>query len=207
MDPIAHFIICHQHLLYYVFMFFGRYNLYIQSWALLLNPKERVEKRFLEIGAMAVYWTWFSLLCSYCATTCELVGFVVISHGVSGLLHIQITLSHFCMEHFTKDQAIYTTDETDWFRVQLATTMNVDCPEWLDWFHGGLQFQIEHHLFPRVPVRAHHAHPPCSLRLHVDMSGHTFLTCDGGLHFLATQSARGAEAGQSLLYEAQDPLP
>lgn len=29
--------------------------------------------------------------------------------------------------------------------------MNWSCPEWMDWFHGGLQFQIEHHLFPRMP--------------------------------------------------------
>lgn len=29
--------------------------------------------------------------------------------------------------------------------------MNWSCPVWLDWFHGGLQFQIEHHLFPRMP--------------------------------------------------------
>lgn len=29
--------------------------------------------------------------------------------------------------------------------------MDVDCPPWLDWFHGGLQFQVSHHLFPRVP--------------------------------------------------------
>lgn len=21
----------------------------------------------------------------------------------------------------------------------------------MDWFHGGLQFQVEHHLFPRIP--------------------------------------------------------
>ncbi|CAG8535117.1 2251_t:CDS:2 [Cetraspora pellucida] len=31
------------------------------------------------------------------------------------------------------------------------TTMDVDCPWWMDWFHGGLQFQTIHHLFPRVP--------------------------------------------------------
>ena len=55
------------------------------------------------------------------------------------------------METFTKDQPVYTCDENDWFRLQLATTMDVDCSEWMDWFHGGLQFQIEHHLFPRVP--------------------------------------------------------
>ncbi|KAH8093631.1 hypothetical protein JL720_4778 [Aureococcus anophagefferens] len=128
LDPIAHFIVSYQHLLYYVFMFFGRYNLYVQSFALLLDFKER-----------------------RAASTRELLAYVIISHGVSGILHVQITLSHFCMETFTKDQPVYTADENDWFRLQLATTMDVDCPEWLDWFHGGLQFQIEHHLFPRVP--------------------------------------------------------
>ncbi len=151
LDPIAHFIVSYQHLLYYVFMFFGRYNLYIQSFALLLNFKEKVELRFVELGAVAMYWLWFCTLASYTESGTELLAYVVISHGVSGILHIQITLSHFCMETFTKDQPVYTSDENDWFRLQLATTMDVDCPEWLDWFHGGLQFQIEHHLFPRVP--------------------------------------------------------
>ena len=35
--------------------------------------------------------------------------------------------------------------------LQLKGTMNWSCPAWLDWFHGGLQFQIEHHLFPALP--------------------------------------------------------
>jgi delta8-fatty-acid desaturase len=34
---------------------------------------------------------------------------------------------------------------------QLRTTLDVDCPAWLDFIHGGLQFQAIHHLFPRVP--------------------------------------------------------
>ena len=33
----------------------------------------------------------------------------------------------------------------------LRTTMDVECPEWLDFFHGGLQFQAIHHLYPRIP--------------------------------------------------------
>ncbi|XP_065871087.1 acyl-lipid (9-3)-desaturase-like [Euphorbia lathyris] len=32
-------------------------------------------------------------------------------------------------------------------------TLNINCSTWMDWFHGGLQFQIEHHLFPRLPRR------------------------------------------------------
>lgn len=37
------------------------------------------------------------------------------------------------------------------FKAQLATTMDVDCWECLDFLHGGLQFQVIHHLFPRLP--------------------------------------------------------
>ena len=29
--------------------------------------------------------------------------------------------------------------------------MDIECYPWLDFIHGGLQFQIEHHLFPRLP--------------------------------------------------------
>lgn len=45
----------------------------------------------------------------------------------------------------------YSNKETEWYMMQLRTTMNVDTPAWLDWVHIGLQFQIEHHLFPRLP--------------------------------------------------------
>jgi delta8-fatty-acid desaturase len=61
------------------------------------------------------------------------------------MLHVQITLSHWAMP--TADLG-----PTESFpQRQLRTTMDVDCPPWLDWFHGGLQFQAVHHLFPRVP--------------------------------------------------------
>ena len=29
--------------------------------------------------------------------------------------------------------------------------MDIACPPWLDFFHGGLQYQAVHHLFPRMP--------------------------------------------------------
>ena len=29
--------------------------------------------------------------------------------------------------------------------------MDVTCPEYLDFVHGGLHLQVSHHLFPRVP--------------------------------------------------------
>ena len=29
--------------------------------------------------------------------------------------------------------------------------MDVSCPSWLDFLHGGLHMQVTHHLFPRLP--------------------------------------------------------
>lgn len=29
--------------------------------------------------------------------------------------------------------------------------MDVECPPFLDFIHGGLQMQVTHHLFPRLP--------------------------------------------------------
>lgn len=34
---------------------------------------------------------------------------------------------------------------------QLRTTTDVICPESIGWIHGGLQLQVTHHLFPRLP--------------------------------------------------------
>ena len=45
----------------------------------------------------------------------------------------------------------YTSLETEWYLMQMRTTMNVKTHPLLDWVHIGLQFQVEHHLFPRLP--------------------------------------------------------
>jgi len=75
---------------------------------------------------------------------------VLLSHQLCGLVHLQIVLSHFAME--TYNGLGYTPKDGREFLVnQLATTMDVDCNPWLDWFHGGLQHQVTHHLFPRLP--------------------------------------------------------
>lgn len=37
------------------------------------------------------------------------------------------------------------------WRHQLETTRNLVLPRWISWFFVGLDFQVEHHLFPRMP--------------------------------------------------------
>ena len=42
-------------------------------------------------------------------------------------------------------------DRPDFFSLQVTTTRNVNDSFFVGWFMGGLQFQVEHHIFPYVP--------------------------------------------------------
>ncbi|KAM1388357.1 hypothetical protein ACFX2I_016496 [Malus domestica] len=74
--------------------------------------------------------------------------FVVASFSVTGVQHVQ-----FCLNHFSSSVYVGTPTGNDWCETQTNGSLNIVCPSWTDWFHGGLQFQIEHHLFPRLPRR------------------------------------------------------
>jgi delta8-fatty-acid desaturase len=131
----------------------ARFNLYLLSWIhVILRPSTLGGSkawwiRPTEIVFMACYWFLFG----YCLLLRTLpdwttrVLFVLVSHIITMPLHVQITLSHWGMS--TSDLG----EDESFPQRQLRTTMDVDCPPWLDFIHGGLQFQAVHHLFPRVP--------------------------------------------------------
>ncbi|MCJ1471592.1 hypothetical protein MMC13_000232 [Lambiella insularis] len=151
-DFMARITIPIQHYLYYPIMTLGRFNLYRLSWEHLIlgqGPKQGPAwwHRWLEIAGQLFFWTWFGYGVVYkCIPTAGArVIFVMLSHMVTAILHVQITLSHFAMS--TADLGV----NESFPQKMLRTTMDVDCPEWLDFFHGGLQFQAIHHLFPRMP--------------------------------------------------------
>ena len=147
-DRISCFFVSNQHLLYYVIMGVARFNLYVQSFLHVFHMPDG-KKRKLEIATILIYWLWFSLLLSQIPSFAGILTFLFISHFVSGLLHVQITLSHFSMATYHGlPSGTYKTDS--FFLSQMETTLNVSCSPYMDFFHGGLQFQIEHHLFPRA---------------------------------------------------------
>ncbi|KAJ2608839.1 hypothetical protein H4S08_004300 [Coemansia sp. RSA 1365] len=144
-DAAARLFVSLQHKLYYIIMCFARYNLYVQSWSYLLLS-DFAPYRKLEMGCIVVFVAWFSWLVSHIPTWQHRALYILIANSISAILHIQITLSHFAMSTESPDP----TREC-FFARQVRTTMDVLCPRWFDWFHGGLQFQVEHHLFPRLP--------------------------------------------------------
>ncbi|KAK3388002.1 fatty acid desaturase [Podospora didyma] len=153
-DAAAEFLVPYQAYTYYPIMGLARFNLYLLSWLHVLSAKSSAlgsSKAWWirpgEIAFMTCYWYIFGYLLLWCTLPnwTIRVAFVLISHIVTMPLHVQITLSHWGMSHSEMG-------ETESFpQRQLRTTMDVDCPAWFDFYHGGLQFQAVHHLFPRVP--------------------------------------------------------
>ncbi|EEQ35511.1 putative sphingolipid 8-(E)-desaturase [Microsporum canis] len=151
-DSAAKFLIKYQHLLYYPLLCFGRFNLYRLSWEYLIlgqGPRKGAAwwHRWLEITGHVFFWAWFGYGVLYLSIPDwkNRLLFVMVSHMITAPLHVQITLSHFAMS--TSDMGVHESFP----QKMLRTTMDVDCPQWLDFFHGGLQFQAVHHLFPRLP--------------------------------------------------------
>jgi delta8-fatty-acid desaturase len=148
MDRVAKFLVSYQHILLYPVMAFARFNLYAQSFIQLFS-KERLHYRRVELCSLLVYFSWVLRLAFSMPTWIEVIAWLVISHNVAGILHVQIVISHFSMA--TYHGYAYNNADDEWYITQLKTTMDVLTPEALDYFHIGLQFQIEHHLFPRLP--------------------------------------------------------
>lgn len=151
-DDIAKVLVPYQAYLYYPILTLGRFNLYVQSWKFLIMGQGPLKgpaawTRWVEMAGQIFFWLWFGygLLYKCIPTSWDRFVFIMVSHMVTGPLHVQITLSHFAMS--TADLG----PQESFPQKMLRTTMDVDCPPWLDFIHGGLQFQAIHHLYPRIP--------------------------------------------------------
>lgn len=144
-DCVTRFLVSYQHWTFYPVMCFARINLFAQSFILLLS-KRKVPNRVQELLGLLVFWIWYPLLVSYLPNWGERVLFVIASFSVTGIQHVQ-----FCLNHFSSSVYVGHPSASDWFEQQTIGTLDVKCSAWMDWFHGGLQFQVEHHLFPRMP--------------------------------------------------------
>ncbi|KAF7549792.1 hypothetical protein G7046_g8227 [Stylonectria norvegica] len=151
-DAVAKVLLRIQAWTYYPFLTLGRFNLYVLSWDYLIFARGPTKGaaawfRWLEIVGQVFFWTWFGygLVYKQLPDNWTRFCYVMVSHITSSPLHLQIVLSHFAMS--TADLG----PQESFPQKMLRTTMDIDCPKWLDFIHGGLQFQAIHHLFPRLP--------------------------------------------------------
>lgn len=182
-DAVAKALVPYQYIGFWLGNLFGRFVLYGFSWEFLFkNKPEARPYRKLEICGILSFFCWYSALISTFNDFYVGLTFVLVSHLFASILHLQIQISHVSM-------AMDCIDCDEHFAVKaLRTTMDVDCPEWFDWFHGGLQFQVIHHFFPRVPRHNLRKIKPLiqefakDAQCGFDYETHTFTECSGIVH-------------------------
>ncbi|KAL3624423.1 Delta 8 Fatty Acid Desaturase [Castilleja foliolosa] len=145
-DSLSRFFVSYQHLTFYPVMVVARFNLYLQTILLLFFSKRKVQDRAINILGILVFYTWFPALLSYLPNWTERALFILASFTVCS-----VQLMQFCLNHFAANVYVGAPKGNDWFEKQTNGTIDIDCSTWMDWFFGGLQFQLEHHLFPRMP--------------------------------------------------------
>ncbi len=119
-------------------VFCGRVEILLDSY--------RLERRWYEWIAIVLHWSWMVPLLSALPTWRERAIFYFIAASVEGIFHFQLILSHYCKKFLTSSDFHHSS----WYVHQIESNMNIDTPWWQDWYYGGLNYHIEHHLFPKL---------------------------------------------------------
>ena len=142
--PLGKILLSIQHITFLpLHLIVGRWNIYVLGAINVLMIGS-----LFEILGLVLYWAWFIKLASYfTATSTGLAAFLLVSHTLAGTMHLQLNLTHFAQPMLPPKMY----EEYGFVKAQLLTSRNIDANVLTHWFHGGLEFQNEHHLFPMVP--------------------------------------------------------
>ena len=73
--------------------------------------------------------------------------FLTLYFVLSGWLAFGFITNHLGCEVFEKDES----ESLSWMELQMRTSRSLSGGAFIHWFYGGLNTQIEHHLFPKAP--------------------------------------------------------
>jgi delta8-fatty-acid desaturase len=169
-DRAARFFTQLQHQLFYVVMSLARFNLCRLSYAFLLKrsfapkrAKGAVWSHWLEVAGIVCFWSWYIPVLRGTGSWQKALAYLLISNVVPSPLHVQVPAPpapgpaptnaralQIVLSHFSRSTADLGPAESFPAR-QLRTTTDVACPPALSFLHGGLELQVTHHLFPRLP--------------------------------------------------------
>jgi fatty acid desaturase len=102
--------------------------------------------RVLQAAGILLHWTLFGLLLGQLGGWPQALTYLVVSQVTFGLYNVSV----FAPNH--KGMKMLSDDEQlDFLRTQVLTSRNVRGGRFTDLWYGGLNYQIEHHLFPTMP--------------------------------------------------------
>ena len=132
-----------KYLVFWGALFFMYPAFIVQSYNFAIK-----RKNYGELSLMLLHWpiVWgpvFYFLPFSEAITVFLTLYIVLS----GWLAFGFITNHLGCEVFEKDES----ESLTWMELQMRTSRSLRGGAFIHWFYGGLNTQIEHHLFPKAP--------------------------------------------------------
>lgn len=156
-SSIGRLMITWQSVLYFPVLLFARLAWAHQSWVFIFGgvgqwsvkgaklDQKQLQYPTLEKIGLISHYAWLFYLLSFMPIL-NAAAFLVVSQTLCGLfLALVFGLGH-------NGMSVYPANERpDFWTLQVTTTRNVTSNWFVDWFCGGLQYQVDHHLFPMLP--------------------------------------------------------
>ncbi|SER28023.1 fatty acid desaturase family protein [Actinokineospora terrae] len=141
---VAHFITKYQAFLFFPLLLVEAIMLRIASVQAVVTKDI---KTFRLEGALLLVHTAVYLAAVFTVLSpLKALVFIAVHQGVMGVyLGCSFAPNHKGMPILGKDDAV------DFLRKQVLTSRNITGGRWVDYLFGGLNYQIEHHLFPNMP--------------------------------------------------------
>jgi fatty acid desaturase len=110
----------------------------------LLAAKRKDAAWFADATCLAIHYTaWIVVPTFFFGFLATMAFYIALWAGVGILLALVFAPAHMGLP-------VILDQNNDWLH-QLETTRNLKLPRVLRWFFIGLDYQIEHHLFPKIP--------------------------------------------------------
>src|SRR5688572_2060919 len=154
-SPFAQWLVAHQGLFFFPILLLEGLSLHA-SGLRRVTSREKLERRWVEIGFLAVRIIGFVVLVFLVLSPGIAFVFLAVQLGLFGVyMGMVFAPNHKGMPLVPKDAKL------DFLTRQVLMSRNVRGTRMLDVVMGGLNYQIEHHLFPSMPRpnprRAHRA--------------------------------------------------
>lgn len=144
-SPMTRWVRGHQALVFFPLLFLEGLSLHASSIRRLSSPG-KVKHRWAELGQISVRLIGYLVLVFWIFTPGLAFAFLGVQLGIFGFyMGMAFAPNHLGMP------IVDSKTRLDFFRRQVMMSRNIKGPPMLDTVMGGLNFQIEHHLFPSMP--------------------------------------------------------
>jgi len=152
LEGLPHVLIQYQYIFYLPLLSAARLSWLIQSlfYPLYSNKIRSDSTRKIELSTLCIHYLWVGLLAIGGLGLIEGIAFILLSQAFAGLLlSTAFSLNHNAMVILDPN----AQSSMEFNRLQIITARDVrgGLFNFFHWFMGGLDMQIEHHLFPTVP--------------------------------------------------------